>query len=114
MPATLSNLRENSKNARITFSKDDYIDVTYFPHRINQDMLDRYQEAAADKDYDLAASIFGEVVTAWDLRENEHDEEPMPFNGQTFRIIGTGIMNDIWDHLTDAITPKSRKQSRRP
>lgn len=113
MPATLSNLRDNSKRTRISFSKDEYIDVTYFPHRINQDMLDRYQEAAADKDYDLAASIFGEVVTEWDLKENEYDEESMPFNGDTFRAVGVGIMNEIWDSLTDAITPKSRKKNGR-
>jgi hypothetical protein len=111
MPAKLSNLRNNSKVVRITFSKDEYIDVTIFPHRLTQDVIDRFGDASRDKDYDLAAETFREVVAEWDLMGD--DDEPMPIDGDTFRYVGTMIFNQIWDEINDVVTPKSRKQNRR-
>jgi hypothetical protein len=111
MPATLSDLQNNSKRAHITFSKDAQIYVVFYPHRINADMIDRFQAASDAKDYDEAAAIFSEVVTEWDLLGD--DGEPLPFDGQTMRTVGSGIMNEIWSHLTDAITPKSPRKSGR-
>lgn len=110
MPIDINDLRNNAKHQRIAFAGMGDLNVTYYPHRINQDMLDRYQEAAIQKDYDLAAEIFREVVTEWDL---ESDGAVMAINGDTFRFVGVGIMNEVWDALTDAITPKSRKRSGR-
>lgn len=111
MPVKFSSLRNNSKNVRIPFGNDGDLNVTVFPHRVNQDMLDRYQAAAQDKDYDLAADIFSEVVPEWDLMGD--DDTPMPIDGNTFRTVGTGVMNELWDRIHDAITPKSRTRNGR-
>lgn len=111
MPVKLSNLRENSKNIRIQFPGEGDLNVTVYPHRINQDMLDRYQAAAQDKDYDLAADIFREVVPSWDLLGD--DDEPLPIDGDTFQLVGTGVMNEIWDRIHEAISPKSRTRNGR-
>lgn len=110
MPININNLRNNSKNLRIQFAGEGDLNVTVYPHRVNQNMIDRYQDAMADKDYDLAAQVFGEVVTDWDL---ESDGEPLPINGETFQLVGTAIMSEIWDRLHDAITPKSQKRNGR-
>ena len=111
MPVKLSNLRESSKNIRIQFPGDGDLNVTVYPHRINQDMLDRYQAAVQDKDYDLAAEIFREVVPSWDLLGD--DEEPLPIDGAAFQLVGTGVMNELWDRIHEAIAPKSRKTNAR-
>lgn len=110
MPVDINALRNNSKNIRIQFAGDGDLNVTVYPHRLNQSVIDRYADAARDKDYDLAAEIFREVVTEWDLQA---DGETMPINGETFQFVGAGIMNEIWDRISDAVTPKSQKRSGR-
>ena len=110
MPIDLNALRNNAKTIRIPFAGEGDLNVTVYPHRINQGMLDRYADAAQNKDYDLAAEIFREVVPAWDL---ESDGEPLPIDGDTFRFVGTAIMNEIWDRIHDAISPKSQKRNGR-
>ena len=111
MPVKLSNLRENSKNIRIPFPGEGDLNVTVYPHRINQDVLDRYQAAAQDKDYELAAEVFREFVPSWDL-EGE-DGETLPINGETFQIIPTDLMNEIWDRIHESISPKSQRRNGR-
>lgn len=110
MPIDIKTLRNNAKNIRIQFAGEGDLNVTVYPHRVNQDMLDRYKDAVEDKDYDLAAEIFREVVPEWDM---ESDGEPLPIDGETFRFVGTVVMNEIWDRIHDAITPKSQKRNGR-
>lgn len=111
MPINIENLRNNSRTAKINFGRDGDLNVTYFPGRINQDLVDRFQAANEDKDYELQADIFGEIVSEWDLLQE--DGEPVPINGEAIRTVGSLIFNEIWDRLTDSITPKSRKTSKR-
>lgn len=112
MPINIQNLRDSSRTARINFGRDGDLNVTYFPGRINQDMIDHFENAREEKDYDLQADLFREVVTDWDLLQEE-DGEPVPINGEAIRTVGSLVFNEIWDRLTDSVTPKSRKPSKR-
>ncbi|MDQ3526082.1 MAG: hypothetical protein M3451_13660 [Chloroflexota bacterium] len=112
MPINIQTLRDSSRTARINFGRDGDLNVTYFPGRINQDLVERFQVAAEDKDYELQADIFGEIVSEWDLLQEE-DGEPVPIDGEAIRNVGALVFNEIWDRLTDSVTPKSRKPSKR-
>lgn len=109
MPVSLSDLRNNSRNVRIYFGGSD-LNVEVFPHRLTNEVLDRFRDAAEDRDYDEMAAAFGEVVTAWDLLGD--DEQPMPIDGKTFRTVSTSVINHIWTEIAEAVTPKSRRQKK--
>lgn len=110
MPVSLSDLRNDSRKIRIFFSGDD-LNIEVFPHRLTNDVLDQFRDASEDRDYDAMARAFGQVVVSWDLLGD--DGEPMPIDGDTFRVISTSIINHIWNEIADAVTPKSRRQNKR-
>lgn len=109
MPVSLSDLRNDSRNIRIFFSGSD-LNVEVFPHRLTNDVLDQFRDASEDRDYDGMARAFNQVVVSWDLLGE--DGEPMPIDGNTFRVISTSIINHIWTEIAEAVTPKSRRKSK--
>lgn len=111
MPLNIDDLRNDSKSARFVFGASGDLNITFYPHRINVDLIERYQAATDDKDYDLAARIFGEVVTDWDLMRG--DGERVPINGESMRTVGSKVFNEIWDRLTTEISPKSQRKNGR-
>lgn len=111
---SLSALRNERQQVRIR-SKGNSLIVWIYPDRLSHDVMDRYSEAAQDepRNYDEMAAALCEFVDEWDLVANEGDEEPLPINGETLRTMPVRVMNLIWDELTTAISPKSRKKNER-
>lgn len=112
MPAFLSDLRDNTKTVRIHLAKDNDLNITFYPDRLTQDVIDRFGDASRDKDYDAAAAAFAEVIAEWDMLDRP-DGEPLPFDGETFRLVSTRVFNAIWDQINEAVTPKSRTRNGR-
>lgn len=114
MPISLNALRDDRRQVRIRSGNDSLI-IWIFPDRLTNDVMDQYREAQEEepKDYDAMAAAFAEFVDTWDLVANEDDEEPMPINGETFRVLPLRLLNGIWGELVEAVTPKSAKKSGR-
>jgi len=108
---SLSKLRESSRTVKIRFG-DDVLRCDVYPDKLTNDVMDRYRDAQEDpKDYDEMAAAFGEVVSGWDLLGD--DGNPLPIDGETFRVISIRVLNHIWAEIVEAVTPKSKKGSGR-
>jgi hypothetical protein len=111
MPVKLSALRNNAKHVKIRFADVGDLNVTFYPHRFTQEVVDRFQDAVEGKDYDLASEAFRDVVEEWDITDD--DDVPLPMDAETFQTIGLPALNAIWDEIRESATPKSRKRSGR-
>lgn len=114
MPISLNALRDDRKQVRIRSGNDSLL-IWIYPDRLTNDVMDQYREAQEEepKDYDAMAAAFATFVESWDLVAAEGDEEPMPIDGETFRVLPLRLLNGIWGELVEAVTPKSAKKNAR-
>lgn len=108
MAFILDDLRNGVKNVTI-YVQNQPIHLKINPAAVTQIKLDEYRDAQEDDDYDTAAAIFGEIVVEWDILQFEGGE-PIPFNGDMFRVVPSMVTALIWDEIAKLVTPKSRKK----
>lgn len=88
------------------------VDVSYFPHRVTPELLEKVSEAAEKDNLDVLGVMLEPVLDWWDITEDEGEGSPrLPTDADTIRNIPMSFLNRLQDAIQEAQRPPDSASS---
>lgn len=103
MAVALSNMKARSKVIDVAWDGET-VAVSYFPHRVTPELLEKVTEAAERDNLDILGVMLEPVLDWWDILEEEGGPR-LNTDAETIKTIPMSFLNALQSAIQDAQRP---------